>query len=74
LVAGLVVAIVVAIRYVVWFAREIRGDEVLSVWWNRHVIADAKQRCAALYPAGHRFDFADKHYTGYMFQDVSRTL
>ena len=50
-VAGLVVGTVQAVRYVVWFAQEIRGDEVLSVWWNRHVISDAKQRCASLYPA-----------------------
>ena len=30
-------------------AAEIRGSEVLSVWWNRHILRDAKEACRDLY-------------------------
>jgi hypothetical protein len=56
-----------SLYYVASFAYEIRGSEVLSVCWNRHVVRDAKAACCALY--GKPFDFADAHYEGYMLQD-----
>ena len=56
-----------SLYYVACFAFEIRGPEVLSVCWNRHVVRDAKAACRALY--GKPFDFDDAHYEEYMLQD-----
>jgi hypothetical protein len=61
------VCMVYSVYYVAAFAYEIRGSEVLSVCWNRHIVRDAKASCRALY--GKPFDFDDAHYEEYMMQD-----
>lgn len=66
-IALVVVCMAYSLYYVASFAYEIRGSEVLSVCWNRHILRDAKDSCKALYNLP--FDFDDAHYEEYMLQD-----